>query len=342
MKEPLSTQYFDPIGGTKEKLDMELLQETILDGYNALNNWFRVDLSSDLEHIIYCARLYAITGHILRGHSLSMTDFEPEHLEILKEWIHRVDYHVEQIKTKPKESEAWFREAQYLHDLMWSCLDDIHAPECCQECLFSFCAAMEQVNFASYKTDRSLMSIKDSEQYMLVQLGHVDDIYLIPDKVLYPVINAGSVKLAVDSIEEVLKEYPEDVQTYVSNLNRKYKEFGCTFSISTDHPFAPYAEKDMIDNMTCILTESNTAVNDTEGAAELNSPNNQTDQPWYKRLDYIGALYRMDRKIKSSDRIQSHNKSLTIPCTQVCSKKVGVRYESYLDFHRSASVEQRS
>ena len=139
-------------------------------------------------------------------------------------------------------------------------------------------------------TDPSLVTKSDCNKYLVQQLGYDDSIYLIPDKLEYPIINRYSVKLAMDMINQVKKEFPEDINTFVKNLNRKYKELGCTFSITPDHPFAPYADANIIDHMTFILVEGDTAVDDSDGASEIGSPNNKTDQPWYKRLDYTGTL----------------------------------------------------
>ena len=115
---------------------------------------------------------------------------------------------------------------------------------------------------------------------------------MIPDLMECPVINKYSVRLAMDSINRIEREYPEYLKTYVANVNRRYQELGCTFSITPDHPFAKYADANVVDHMTFVLTEGDTAVSDSDGASDIGSASNKTDQPWYKRLDYTGTLYR--------------------------------------------------
>ena len=87
------------------------------------------------------------------------------------------------------------------------------------------------------------------------------------------------------------KEEPDHVDEYVKNLNQKYKELGCSYMITPDHPYAKYASKEMLYDMVYVLAEDS-AVNDTDGASDIGGIPNKVEQPWYKRLDYIGALYR--------------------------------------------------
>ena len=180
---------------------------------------------------------------------------------------------------------------QYLHDLFWNFHDDPYADESKAECICAF--ASELAGGSSNLTPKhSVYSKADCTKYLIKELNLPEDIFLLPIVMEYPILDRSSIKFAIDSIQQVEQTYPDMVKEYVTNLNRKYKEFGCTYQISGNHPYAKYAIPEMVDKVTNLLSEGDTVVSDTDGASEIGSPNNKTDQPWYKRLDYTGTLYR--------------------------------------------------
>ena len=90
----------------------------------------------------------------------------------------------------------------------------------------------------------------------------------------------------MDAIESVEKDMREE---YSKNLNRKYKEFGCTFTISVDHPYAPYADKEIIDRMIQILTEGGTMVDDL-GTSSGETPPEDAGQWWHRNVHMTGTI----------------------------------------------------
>lgn len=129
-----------------------------------------------------------------------------------------------------------------------------------------------------------LISKEACAGYMVHELGFEDDLFLLPDTLEYPIFSKGSVRLAMDMITRVPKE---NIATYTKNLNRKYKELGCTFSISVDHPYAKYADQNIIDHMNRVLIEGDTVVSD-QGTSTGSEP--MDTEPWYKRLDVNGNV----------------------------------------------------
>lgn len=292
MRIPLISEPSDPIGWKDlSERDQGVLEDLILQYYDAQENWFNTDISDDMDHLIYCVRLYAILDKIMRDPNFNMDDLKPEHLNILGQWERRVQEWYNHFQETEEYTEPWYQAIQHLHDLCWNFTDNPDSPDVHAENIVNMTCAMAGGTDPA-KGDHTLITKADCDKYLIQQLGFDDSIYLIPEKMEYPVLNKHSLKLAMDSIPRVAKEYPDDLNTFVKNANRKYKELGCTFSITADHPFAQYADPAIVDNMFSVLSEGDTAVNDTDGAANIGSPNNKTDQPWYKRLDYTGTLYR--------------------------------------------------
>lgn len=294
MKAPMSTDDKQPIGWWKkpdseEKLvDIEMLINTTYDTYV---NWFKADTGDNLDHVIYCLRLYSILGHMLHCSTFTMDDLTPEQNAVLADWEQHIHYHYDKYKELEPHSTKWYNELQYLHDLFWNFHDDPYADESKAECICAF--ASELAGGSSNLTPKhSVYSKADCTKYLIKELNLPEDIFLLPIVMEYPILDRGSIKFAIDSIQQVEQTYPDMVKEYVTNLNRKYKEFGCTYQISGNHPYAKYAIPEMVDKVTNLLSEGDTVVSDTDGASEIGSPNNKTDQPWYKRLDYTGTLYR--------------------------------------------------
>ena len=323
IRAPLDTDRSKPIGTMRAEISNEIsdaIRDHIIITYNAMENWFRADLSSDTDHILYCLQLYSIMSEILLNPAFGPNNLSEDHLNILSTWQTRVFDHYDKMQSLRKYSPDWCKEIQYLHDLCWNFLDDPHSDDAYAECVAAFATEMDCF-FGEYDhpQDHTLVTKSDCDRYLIQQLGYDDDLYLIPEKMQYPIINRYSIKLAMDSVNQVEKEFPDDVATFVHNLNQKYKEFGCDFSITPDHPYAKYADKEIVDHMTMILAEGDTAVADTDGASDMGSPNNKTDQPWYKRLDYTGTLYRDG----------SENKEMG-PNTKPIQKPDYTQYDSFL------------
>lgn len=292
MRVPVVSSVQEDIGGKDlADKDMEALRDYIQFHYNTMDNWFQIDVSDDIDHIVYCLRMYSILDWIMRDEYFDPSRFGEKHLELIGQWESRIFDLYDQLEKYKEYSPDWYRTIQKLHDLCWNFLDNPRSDDVKAECIIAITGAMAGGSDTT-ATDPSLVTKSDCNKYLVQQLGYDDSIYLIPDKLEYPIINRYSVKLAMDMINQVKKEFPEDINTFIKNINRKYKELGCTFSITPDHPFAPYADDNIIDHITFILIEGDTAVDDSDGASEIGSPNNKTDQPWYKRLDYTGTLYR--------------------------------------------------
>jgi len=178
---------------------------------------------------------------------------------------------------------------QYLWDLFWCYLDSPYTKESMYTNLIHLiqnmaCIRDKVVSMNEANDPGELVSRDRCSAYLVHELGMPDSIFLLPDTMEYPIIDRTSVRLAMDMVSRI----PADqVEQYVKNLNQKYKELGCNFSISVDHPFARYADENIIEHMSHMLLEDNTAVDD-EGTS-TGRPERVT-QPWYKRLDHNKGL----------------------------------------------------
>ena len=129
-----------------------------------------------------------------------------------------------------------------------------------------------------------MISKEECTAYMVHELGMEDDMFLLPGTSEYPIINQGSIRMAMDMINQISADERAE---YSRNLNRKYKEFGCTFSISVDHPYAKYADQNIIDHMNRVLMEGDTTVSD-QGTST--SGGDLSTEPWYVRMDVNGNV----------------------------------------------------
>lgn len=287
---PLSVDFGSPIGTLDKQLDQISF---VLDSYyDNSYNWFKVDLVHDMDHIIYCVQLYSVLGMILLNPTFTPAMLNDRHRAILYNWLDRVSYHYDLLKLQEPESKGYYAEAQYLHDLLWNYLDDPYSEEIKGYMMCNFISSMASVRNNSDERsirDPNLYTKADMTSYLVRALNMDDSIWLLPDQLEYPVLDRYSVRFAMDMIQRVCTESEDHVSEYVSNLNRKYHELGCTFQISPDHPYAKYAEKSMV-HLTSVLSEGETAVED-HGTSVSGNPND-TDVPWYKRYDVSGYLYR--------------------------------------------------
>ena len=226
--------------------DESFLRYTEVNYYDDAN-WYRARVY-DPTHIKWCLKLYNLLNHCIKydGHA------GKEYTEIMLEWLGNVNYHYDLKREAVEYSDEYFRQCQYLHDMFWDPLDDPSDPSVCGANVVSFLMMLDPESTARVNEHSGPMIQKQDVLGYLAKEIQEDDIYLVPAKCLYPVLDVSSLKLAMDNIRHV---DAEDIKDYVTNLNRKYLELNCKFQISVDHPYAKYA----IEQMQCenrVLTES--------------------------------------------------------------------------------------
>lgn len=287
---PFEIDYTKPIGWSILDDDLDELKLYIDANYESNSNWFCENISYDLNHTVYCLRLYSIMGEILNDPNFRMDLLSEYHIGILLDWGQRVQYHYDQLKDCSEKSKSYYKELQYLFDLFWNPADNPEDEAAILSCVLSTVDHMASGSILSNINEGTdLITREDCRKYMVHELGNSDDLYLIPELMQYPIIDKISVRLAMDQIRTVEKEYPNELSTYVTNLNRKYKELGCTFSITVDHPYAKYADGTIIDHMNRILMEGETAVDDHGTSAGTTS---YAETPWVIRNDITGTVGR--------------------------------------------------
>ena len=282
---PLDTDFTHPLGDMTQKYDNDV-RLYIDSTYSEESNWYRVS-SNQYDHVIYCLRLYSIMGEIMNNPHFRKDDLDAGCLDILSQWQNRV---IDQFDQNTESQDL--KKIQAMYDLFWNFTDNPMSENDASVNLIAMCHNMacgdELVSAMTEGTE--MLSKQDCTAYLVKELGMDDDLFLLPSTMEYPIINKQSVKLAMDMINRIEKENPDQVQEYVKNLNRKYKELGCTFAISVDHPYAKYADKNIVMNMVHLLMEGDTAVADD--GTSTNRPDRVTTEPWYKRLDYTGTVAR--------------------------------------------------
>lgn len=250
--------------------------------------WFHVNTAMDMDHVKYCLGLYSILGMIVMDPNFDMNKLSENHIGILTDWSQQVIYNWDMMQDETPMSQKYMYYAQRLHDLFWDCCDNPLDPDIAASNVIAFVKAIPAAkNLVSNMNEATeLISKEDCVGYMVHELGMEDDMFLLPATMEYPIINAGSVRLAMDMIVQV---DAKDRNEYAKNLNRKYKELGCDFAISIDHPYAKYADQNIIDHMNRVLMEGETTVSD-QGTSTSDSP--MDTEPWYKRLDVNGNVPR--------------------------------------------------
>lgn len=294
MRDPQCLNFTKPLGWTANETedDQDNIREVLCDvNYNEDDNWFHVSLADDVTHNFYCLRLYSIMGEILQN-----PNFDPEvsltanHYGVLADWKQLVQYHYDLYLDAEPDSKEQLRQMQYLWDLFWSCTDNPADESVISTNIISMLHSMASVrnmviNMNEANISGEIISKEQCSMYLVKDLGMPDDVFLLPDTLEYPIIDQTSVRLAMDL---VLRIPESDRETYVKNLNRKYKELGCAFAISVDHPYAPYADKNIVDHMAHLLLEGDTAVADDGTSVASEKPD--VTNPWYKRLDYVQGI----------------------------------------------------
>ena len=291
---PLSPDHSGPVGDPAE-VSEEAITWMRLE-YDKQSNWFNRDLSADLGHTTYCLTLYAIIAKILLDPNFTADQISSAQNDILLTWHGLVCNHYDKLKQAEPLGSEWFMEAQYLHDLMWSFTDNPYSEDDKARCICAFLSMMASIGGdgggAEHSTPDDMILKSDLKNYMIKELHYPSEMFLLPDIMEFPIFNKGSVRLAMDNIRMVEKEYPGELKTYCSRLNIFYRLMGCSFTITPDHPYAQYADRYIQRNMIQVLAEGDTAVSDTDGASDIGGPGNKVDQPWYKSLDYTGVMYK--------------------------------------------------
>lgn len=288
LRSPTELDFNKPLGWREVATETDadsVAQMLISSNYDVDSNWFKVDLSDDLVHIFYCLRLYSVMGEIFLDPNFDPeVNLSPEHIALLSDWYQHVSYHYE-LHQDAETEDAKMRERQYLLDLFWMFTDHPDDSSVATVNVISMlrnmaCVHDQVINMNEANTPGELITKDQCSAYLVHDLGLTDDLFLIPSMMQYPIIDKDSVRLAMDMITQISPDHRDE---FVSNLNRKYKEFGCNFSITVDHPYAKYADKAIIANMTRVLMEGETAVDD-EGTST--GYTNKVEQPFYKRIDY--------------------------------------------------------
>ena len=230
-------------------------------------------------------------GELLLNPNFRIEDLDPKHHGILMDWQDLIRGHWEAL-TRATSKQEEMREKQYLFDLFWNPIDSPFDDVAQEAGAMSLLSAMASVKNGpgDLNEDGELFDRTKAASYLAHDLGMDPSFYLLPDEKRYPCINQLSVRLAMDKVGRVEKD---KVKEYAKNLNRRYQELGCNFAISTSHPFAQYADKNVQKNMATVLMEMG-PVQETVDTVEDNgvslAPTDRTVQPWYKRLDVEHGL----------------------------------------------------
>ena len=266
---------------------LEGLESLLFNEYDPDRNWFDRKQKPDVTHIVYCLTLYSIMGEIMCDPHFTMNQLDQSHLAVLLDWGMLVRNTYDALQDTELYSAEYFKYAQILFDLYWNCLET-PSEETALENINALIVSMsaDYARSGMINEDNELFTPKTCTAYLVQELGMTDDMFLVPELYLYPIINKSSIKYAMDAIESVEKDMREE---YSKNLNRKYKEFGCTFTISVDHPYAPYADKEIIDRMVRILTEGSTMVDDL-GTSSGETPPEDAGQWWHRNVHMTGTI----------------------------------------------------
>lgn len=285
IRKPLEADHTIPLGWADPSSieDFDILVDV---NYAAEMNWFKVSLHDDYQHLFYCLRLYSIVGDIMLNPNFESSQLTEMHIGLLTDWSQRVCYHYDLLSRAVEFSPEYMRQAQYLYDLMWDISDN---PFSSTDIATNIIAIVNRMASGQQLMDNmnesgEMISKEQCAGYLVHELGLDDDIFLLPGSLEYPIIDRSSVKMAMDCITRIP---PDKVDEYAVNLNRKYVELGCSFTIPVDHPYAKYAVG--IVDLNRVLTEGDTAVQDDGTSAEPTDRSMQ-GQPWYRRVDITGTV----------------------------------------------------
>lgn len=296
------------------KLTTEEFEDKVIPWFRKQANWYHEGKAEDNIHIEYCLSLYSVLGMILLNPEFSIDNLDDYWMGVLADWINHVQAEYDELSECDDSSAEAFYHRQYLYDLCWNPTDNPMDEAVITRNIINFASTMvsQKMNTDLNEAGGDLLNKDKCNYYVINQLDPevIDNIYLLPDKMEYPILNQDSIRMAMDMIKEVDES---DRAKYARMLNKKYKEFGCTFSISVDHPYAEYADQNIIDHMTRVLSEGDTVVDD-QGTSDAGPSPDQA--PWYVRSDVNGNVGQNLLQNKELGPNDKKNVNLTIDSTE--------------------------
>ncbi len=313
LRSPLCKDYTQQLTHPN-KLTSEEFEDKVIPWFRKQANWYHEGKAEDNIHIEYCLSLYSVLGMILLNPEFSIDNLDDYWMGVLADWINHVQAEYDELSECEDSSTEAFYHRQYLYDLCWNPTDNPMDEAIVTRNIINFASTMvsQKMNTDLNEAGGDLLNKDKCNSYVINQLDPevVDNIYLLPDKMEYPILNQDSIRMAMDMIKEVDES---DRAKYAQMLNQKYKEFGCTFSISIDHPYAEYADQNIIDHMTRVLSEGDTVVDD-QGTSDAGPSPDQA--PWYVRSDVNGNVGQNLLQNKELGPNDKKNINLTIDSTE--------------------------
>lgn len=295
------------------KLSPEEFEDKVSPWFRKQANWYHEGKAEDSIHIEYCLSLYSVLGMILLNPEFNMDNLDDYWMGILTDWLNHVQTEYDELSVTVNSASEFYHR-QYLYDLCWNPTENPMDEAIVTRNIINFASTMvsQKMKVDLNEAGGDLLNKDKCNAYIINQLDPevVDNIYLLPDKMEYPILNQDSIRMAMDMIREVDET---DRAKYTRMLNKKYKEFGCTFSISIDHPYAEYADQNIIDHMTRVLSEGDTVVDD-QGTSDAGPSPDQA--PWYVRSDVNGNVGQNLMQNKELGPNDKKNVNLTIDSTE--------------------------
>lgn len=295
------------------KLSPEEFEDKVIPWFRKQANLYHEGKAEDSIHIEYCLSLYSVLGMILLNPEFNMDSLDDYWMGVLTDWLNHVQTEYDELSATV-DSSSEFYHRQYLYDLCWNPTENPMDEAIVTRNIINFASTMvsQKMKVDLNEAGGDLLNKDKCNAYIINQLDPevVDNIYLLPDKMEYPILNQDSIRMAMDMIREVDET---DRAKYARMLNKKYKEFGCTFSISIDHPYAEYADQNIIDHMTRVLSEGDTVVDD-QGTSDAGPSPDQA--PWYVRSDVNGNVGQNLLQNKELGPNDKKNVNLTIDSTE--------------------------
>lgn len=295
------------------KLSPEEFEDKVIPWFKKQANWYHEGKAEDSIHIEYCLSLYSVLGMILLNPEFNMDSLDDYWMGVLTDWLNHVQTEYDELSATVNSTSEFYHR-QYLYDLCWNPTENPMDEAIVTRNIINFASTMvsQKMKVDLNEAGGDLLNKDKCNAYIINQLDPevVDNIYLLPDKMEYPILNQDSIRMAMDMIREVDET---DRAKYARILNKKYKEFGCTFSISIDHPYAEYADQNIIDHMTRVLSEGDTVVDD-QGTSDAGPSPDQA--PWYVRSDVNGNVGQNLLQNKELGPNDKKNVNLTIDSTE--------------------------
>lgn len=295
------------------KLSPDEFEDKVSPWFRKQANWYHEGKAEDSIHIEYCLSLYSVLGMILLNPEFNMDSLDDYWMGVLTDWLNHVQTEYDKLSVTVNSASEFYHR-QYLYDLCWNPTENPMDEAIVTRNIINFASTMvsQKMKVDLNEAGEDLLNKDKCNAYIINQLDPevVDNIYLLPDKMEYPILNQDSIRMAMDMIREVDET---DRAKYARMLNKKYKEFGCTFSISIDHPYAEYADQNIIDHMTRVLSEGDTIVDD-QGTSDAGPSPDQA--PWYVRSDVNGNVGQNLLQNKELGPNDKKNVNLTIDSTE--------------------------